>query len=547
MNKKYLNINFCFCFFLIFIILQWVPYLVFQSNSTFRVHDNLDSEFVYIKLFLEGKFNSDFIFAKNGSSPRLSFSSLIMYLLGPLNSIIFERLLIPIIAFLGMQWFLRKHFLVKDEFLLYGVSCAFSLLPFFPFGGLSVAGLPIVFGSLLNFRANVQTFKDYLLFLVIALYSSLVLSGFFVLFVFLVVLLFDWWVKGIFNINLFLGLSVLSLLYIVSHNQLVVATFLDNSGLSHRTEFRTFDLGFKESVIQGIDLFLYGQDHSNSYQWSIIVLTSIIGGFFLSGFHLKRFRLLWTYLILASTFYGIWKCDGTSEIRYACMKIFPMKFDRFYMLSPFFWYVVFALGLIGIKNRIPLYGKHIVTVLILLQIGFVLSKHELYVNRNGPTFKQFFATQQFKQIKNHLDSISDNKTYKVMSLGMHPSITQYNNFKTVDGYFTNYPLSYKRAFRTIISKELDKSQELKNYFDKWGSRCYIFCSKLGKNYCLRKGNGLIVDSFDINTKQAYKMGARYLLSTVLVNTKYQTGLCLIKKFSHTESNKDIYVYKIKAL
>jgi hypothetical protein len=61
-------------------------------------------------------------------------------------------------------------------------------------------------------------------------------------------------------------------------------------------------------------------------------------------------------------------------------------------------------------------------------------------------------------------------------------------FHTLDGYWSNYPLSHKHAFREIIADELEKSPALKSYFDDWGSRVYLFNSYTGKKMDFRAGN-----------------------------------------------------------
>jgi hypothetical protein len=64
--------------------------------------------------------------------------------------------------------------------------------------------------------------------------------------------------------------------------------------------------------------------------------------------------------------------------------------------------------------------------------------------------------------------------YRVVSIGLHPAVAQYNGLYTLDTYNNFYPLSYKHQFLNIIAPELNKNKSLKSYFDLWGGRCYIF-------------------------------------------------------------------------
>ena len=64
-------------------------------------------------------------------------------------------------------------------------------------------------------------------------------------------------------------------------------------------------------------------------------------------------------------------------------------------------------------------------------------------------------------------------------------VAQYNSFFTIDGYITDYSLTYKNTEK-IIAKELEKSVHWKNYFDSW-EKMLPFVSELehiGKDYKL---------------------------------------------------------------
>jgi hypothetical protein len=75
--------------------------------------------------------------------------------------------------------------------------------------------------------------------------------------------------------------------------------------------------------------------------------------------------------------------------------------------------------------------------------------------KNNITYSQFYSTNLFKNIENFISK--DKKTYKVISIGMHPAIAIYNGFYTLDGYSTFYDLKYKYKFRKIIAPELEKN------------------------------------------------------------------------------------------
>ena len=104
---------------------------------------------------------------------------------------------------------------------------------------------------------------------------------------------------------------------------------------------------------------------------------------------------------------------------------------------------------------------------------------------------------------------------------MHPTIAQYNGFYTLDSYQNLYSLEYKNKFREIIADELEKNHRMKNYFDAWGSRCYVFVAELfGKGKCYlncSKYETDSIDHFEIDTKALSALGGKYIFSAVPIN------------------------------
>jgi len=173
---------------------------------------------------------------------------------------------------------------------------------------------------------------------------------------------------------------------------------------------------------------------------------------------------------------------------------------------------------------------------------FVQSDFTQEYLRNQITYKSFYAEKQFKEIKKYINKIDED--YRVVSLGIHPSISQYNGFYTLDGYSANYPLKYKYEFRKIISRELDKSEDLKHYYDSWASRVYLFSSELGRKYLYTKDHNKSVD-ITLNTEQMFHMNCKYIVSAVKINNEKANNIKLLKIFDSNESAWRIYLYKIK--
>ena len=156
----------------------------------------------------------------------------------------------------------------------------------------------------------------------------------------------------------------------------------------------------------------------------------------------------------------------------------------------------------------------------------IIYKKENYKDRNliykfksKNTFEGYYRFSEYQKIKSIVGS------NKLMSIGLDPMVAAMNNIKIIDGYHTIYSLEYKKRFRKIISKELDKNSDLKKYYDNWGSRLYAFYND--------KNNVLI------NFTEAKNLGADYLLSSFpITNSKLET-VC-----NTCNQNNDLYLYKI---
>ena len=162
--------------------------------------------------------------------------------------------------------------------------------------------------------------------------------------------------------------------------------------------------------------------------------------------------------------------------------------------------------------------------------------------KNNITYSQFYSENLFENIEKFIDK--DQKNYKVVSVGIHPSIAVYNGFYSLDGYSVLYDLKYKNQFREIIAQELEKSEILRRYFDEWGSRAYIFSDEIGQNY-LRKKNDVYPININLNTSKLYEMGGRYIFSSYKIKNYVENNLQMLKIFSDNKSVWKIYLYEVK--
>lgn len=535
----------------IIVLLFYLPYFIFGEDSSLRVHDNLDSNLVWVKIILERGFvfsspsaNVDQVLTGiPNSSINDSYSiSLIWFkIFGIYWGYVFNKFLMSIVGFAGMYFLLKRHFLNSKVlyFIPVGVALLYALLPFWSFT-MTVAGLPLLLFAFLNLRCCDSHYSDWIIIILFPFYSSLVLSGVFFIILVTLLLIYDTIKLKSIPIRFLSGIILLCIMYLISHFPLLYSFFQRSDFVSHRVEFQSQGLTLLGSLAKSFENFTIGQSHAQS-KHKFILIPILIGCFLILKSDRINIRIIYIllFIFITSLFYGLSDWILFANTKQQIMKYLPVQLNRFHFLHPMLWYVLMALSLF-IISKFFVHGKQIVILILLMQFFYVLKQHELFKNRFGPTFRQFYAVEQFSEIKSFINKPQD--SYQVMSLGLHPAISQYNGFYTLDGYFSNYALKYKHQFRTIISPELDKNMELKEYFDNWGSRCYAFSAELGKDF-LNPGKKKI-EHLDFNFDAFKNLGGDYIISSVEVDTVINDRVRLLQTFNKDNGFWEIRLYEV---
>lgn len=547
------------CFFIIFC--YCIPYNILWENASLTINDNLDSNMVWFKVLLD----SGQVFSPNNTPieqfmngvPRSSFSSefnftlLWVWLFGPLGAYIFERWLFALIGFWGMFVLLHKFIILgKDNHIIQaGVALTFCLLPHWPWAGLSIPGLPFLLYAFLNLRSGNRHFINWVIIAIYPFYSSLVTTGFF--FCLLIVLLgiTDIFRKKGVKKEFIFGLFLLSVLYVISHYRLFIEFFIEPQFVSHRVEFRRVGYGligflkyFTDKIIMGNEFFLFAVTLAGILKWNYRQ--------FSSKYKYTLFFILFTSFL--SSFISSKYLENITSFLFG---LIPINLERISWLYPLLWSVLYAISLAYINEKLHV-GKYIVLFLLAGQLTYEFAYHELVVSafsfkagekrgelmvKVDPSYHNFYAEKQFKEIAEFIGLQKSN--YRVLSLGMHPGISQFNGFYTLDGYIPNYDRNYKRTFRKIIKDEIEKNEEVRDYYDHWGSRVYLFtAADIG--YVNVSGNDIELKNLDFNTNAMKELGGKYIISAVKIDTQTDPEYKFIKKFQHEESAWDIYLYEI---
>lgn len=163
------------------------------------------------------------------------------------------------------------------------------------------------------------------------------------------------------------------------------------------------------------------------------------------------------------------------------------------------------------------------------------------------SFREYYALGVMDQVEAYLREATGREPdeYRVVSLGIDPAAALYQGFYCLDGYSNNYSLEYKRAFRRILAPELDRSDYLREYFDGWGNRCYLFSSECPGYYTIEK-NGFYFSDYRLDTEALRELGGEYLLSAAYIANAEEQGLTLLREepFETEDSYYRIFLYEV---
>ncbi|MDP2750989.1 MAG: DUF6044 family protein [Rhodocyclaceae bacterium] len=265
------------------------PYLIHGQAAFFHVHDQLDSLFVSYKILAE----SGMLFAHpdalvpaiGGGLPRAVYPSpffvvvWMFKLFGAFHGFVLNQILIRIIAYWGMYRLLTRHLLIEEDRWIPAIfaSLAFACLPYYSLFGLSVAGQPLFFSSLLAIRERRDSTLDWAVCALFPAYSILALGGLFVMAVGGLTWCADLISRRANTGKLFKALALTFFAAVVVDYQMVIIALGFAKGFtSHRVEFFLPSPDLWSATDAAWNNFRDGQYHVHSLQ-SFIILPATLG------------------------------------------------------------------------------------------------------------------------------------------------------------------------------------------------------------------------------------------------------------------------------
>ncbi|WP_374102970.1 MULTISPECIES: DUF6044 family protein [unclassified Bacillus (in: firmicutes)] len=532
------------------------PLFILQENAHIRVHDNLDSNLAWYKVLARsgemfGPVNATIPQIINGQLSRNAFGteySIIVWLYALFPTMIaygLSQALTRIVAFFGMYWLLKKHFLPGEKwlFLQIGTALAFALTPFWPSGMLSTLGMPLALWALLNIRKGEGAWSDFLVLTLIPFYASIVLGFFF----FITAIGFLWLTDGLrgkgWNLRFLAAIIYMTVIFMFVEYRLIFSFLLIDEPNS-RDEYLHATLPFWRAIRLTIKNYLLGHTHVMTVHTLFILPATITAIWIVFRKKLWKQESLFVFLfslnIVLSIWYAFWFYEGWAPIVKRFHFLATFNFARYHFLRPMVIYAGFALALKVLSLQGESWARTAKWYAV-LQLLFLGLFNDEIIYREKPTVKAFFAEEMFHEIEEYI--ALPKEEYRVASIGIHPAISQYNGFYTLDTYNNFYPLTYKHQFRKIIERELAKNKKVRRYFDKWGGRCYIFTAQLGKHYMIKKDSKRHLKHLELNTGVFKKMGGRFIFSALPIDNAKENQLLLMKVFESKTSAWKIYLYK----
>lgn len=565
MKKEGLGI-FHMKYFWIGIIILISPYSIWyflNTDSYITIHDNLDSEMVYIKLLLES--GNLFGFNLHGKIPQImngiersfmrsgfNFTFVLFKFLPPVFAYITNHLIVHLIGFIGMYLFSKKYLLKGNEILAASISLCFGFVSYYhvPFG-ISIAGQPLLLFAFLNLLEPKPKVYNWFIILLFPFYSFLPVTLPFFIPILIGFGIWNYRQTGKIPYLFSVGVIGLCFINVMVEFNIVYSTFFGDV-VSHRTEFNKAVspdyFTIKELLSTIFDEIKKTHYHSGFFITTPIIFALLLRRIFQNKYDKKIKLIIWH--ILGVTIWGF-------LIKYVMFTeghpnfLDSFNVDRFYYLLPFLWLILLGRLLVDFDWNRFIQKTSGIVILVITGYNIINGNDELIKNFEilkseqllVPTYSQYYDTILFEEIERTIGT-ENVKSSNVLCLGFVPNIAQLNGFNTLDSYQNNYSLEYKHQFRKIIKEEIDRSEYIRKYFDEWGSRCYAFTLDLLANDLVGKESDIKIHDLKFDFEQIKRMNGRYIISAVAIQNVNPQELVFLQEFRSNSSFWQFYVYEI---
>lgn len=555
---------------LLAVCITLVPGLLLGQNAVFTYHDQLDGEVIAYVLQAKHLFSGDVLpeFLNGASKTALTMPApacVLLFLGGDACFALTAMLLMGrVFGYLGM-YLLAKE-VTSDTWAAMLTGVLFGWLPFLPVYGLSQFGIPLLLWCALQLKKGKRRVWAYLYTVFFAWNSSLVLVGFGLLGMGVLWLFWCLWKHRQAVSGMFAAWILLLGIYIVENSRLLAGLLgIGDSFISHKTEYGLAANSFRGLLVQYLTK---GGQHSEDYHLLPVAVALVIlsaGLVWRTAQTGRQAKVMgacfgWNGLFILAA--ALWDSAPGVWLRERLSVLGAFQLDRLLWIAPCFWYLIFACGIALARavfaEKARVFGGFalaltaaagLITGGRLLLSGDVKSNVQKLRNPDYGilSFREYYALGVMEQVEAYLRETTglEPEEYRVVSLGIDPAAALYQGFYCLDGYSNNYSLEYKHAFRKILEPELDRSDYLKEYFDGWGNRCYLFSSECPGYYTIEK-NGFYFQDYRLDTEALRELGGTYLFSAAYIANAEEQGLVLLREepFETEDSYYRIFLYGV---
>ncbi|MCF7911493.1 MAG: DUF6044 family protein [Candidatus Cloacimonetes bacterium] len=544
-------------------IFYFLPYFIKGENVFIPQFDNLD-QMSYLGHF-DGRFQGHFFLNDQmeeyylpGMEPvfRLAVISVpkLFWLLGFFRGYVLNEFVYRLLAFLGFYLLLNRY-LMKGIPRMFPalISIAYIYLPFWPQGGLSVSGLPLVGLILLNIYHKRQVLLSYIFLLVYIAYSGFFLTGIFVLAIlsFLIVIRLC---CGLSYKRLIPPLLLMTVIYLITNYPYFLIAFYYKIP-TNRSEIQILSKNLADVWKDlFVNYFVTSHKHAPSLHQYLLLPVAIISGYLIirnRSFFLRKLTIqLLGFIILSALLFSLYRFEPVNQW-YTKLQ-FGFDYSRLFFLNPPVWYLLAGTVITFFYQN---YSRKKVILIIALFILIAQITINYYYSSNKtwtelPTYHQVVSENQFDEISNYLSEyepgFSKSET-RIGCVGFQPAVANFNGFKTLGAYCPMYPLHLKQTFLDILEGEMDKNPRLKLYMKRWGSQLYlfddqIFIEMLDQKYLRSNVKDI---TCELNTFKLKELGVDYLFSTAKVTNAADKGLREVYREKNPFNYYRFFVYAIE--
>lgn len=537
-----------------------VIYLVVKyhsgMDSVVRVHDHFDHlQAVYSRMSLADLFGSpsstlDFTL---GGLPRgfvgseFSIGTIIAVVSPLLVGLVLAEVLYRSIAYYGMRRLLRVTGLGSEKLILLVVPSLFAILPFYHPAFASVAGVPLLLSALIRLH-RVPNRWDYLIvggFPVLGMAQATIPY---------VVLLAGYVVIGriVKRVPRSVGYSAALYLAVLLMTEWRLVLSLFTGPASNRLDFavgspvalstEVFSMG--RSLLEVIEKH---SDHASTVFTPVVFLVAIaaLGSvIFLKRPNGSAVRTLVQAMIgiVAVMLAGaVWPVVDERVVRPILGDYPAVQLDRFVWLVPGIAYLAAAAAAYSLVTRMPRRAATAAVSIVFLVQGLALWQ---VADFSHPplaqlTINEFYAPDTFSRVRGIVEADGGGT---VVSVGLDPAVALYNGLDTADGAWSSYPLTYKERWGRLIRPALDADVVIRDYFEGYGNRVYVFQPVFGTVFCCEIP---VIEEYEllVDDRQLGALGVDYVLSNGRVTNFSELGLEFVATVAESNSDYRISIYR----